>query len=69
MHMPSRASDTPMPLRPFATVLKVVSAILARHGYEPVTAKDGLAGIELIKKGGQFDLVLLDFVMPRMNGY
>ncbi|APR84449.1 Phosphate regulon transcriptional regulatory protein PhoB (SphR) [Minicystis rosea] len=51
------------------TILKVVSAILARHGYEPVIARDGLAGIELIKKGLKFDLVLLDFVMPRMNGY
>src|SRR5215831_13634945 len=51
------------------TILKVVSAILARHGYEPAIARDGLAGIELIKKGPKFDLVLLDFVMPRMNGY
>ncbi|UQA61324.1 DUF4388 domain-containing protein [Polyangium aurulentum] len=51
------------------TILKVVSAILARHGYEPTSARDGLAGIELIKKGPKFDLVLLDFVMPRMNGY
>jgi CheY-like chemotaxis protein len=51
------------------TILKVVSAILARHGYEPTTARDGMAGIELIKKGPKFDLVLLDFVMPRMNGY
>jgi CheY-like chemotaxis protein len=51
------------------TILKVVSAILARHGYEPAIARDGLAGIEMIKKGGRYDLVLLDFVMPRMNGY
>jgi CheY-like chemotaxis protein len=51
------------------TILKVVSAILARHGYEPAVAKDGLAGIEMIKKGPKYDLVLLDFVMPRMNGY
>lgn len=51
------------------TILKVVSAILARAGYEPFIARDGLAGIELIKKGPKFDLVLLDFVMPRMNGY
>src|SRR6185295_8131616 len=29
----------------------------------------GLAGIEMIKKGAKYDLVLLDFVMPRMNGY
>ena len=51
------------------TILKVVSAILARHGYEPSVARDGLAGIELLKKGPKFDLILLDFVMPRMNGY
>ena len=51
------------------TILKVVSAILARHGYEPAVARDGLAGIEMIKKGPKYDLVLLDFVMPRMNGY
>jgi CheY-like chemotaxis protein len=51
------------------TILKVVSSILARAGYDPVTARDGVAGIELIKRGPKFDLVLLDFVMPRMNGY
>jgi len=51
------------------TILKVVSSILARHGYEPTTARDGAAGLELITKGPKFDLVLLDFVMPRMNGY
>ena len=51
------------------TILKVVSAILARHGYEPTTARDGIAGIELVKKGHKYDIILLDFVMPRMNGY
>src|SRR5689334_16393309 len=51
------------------TILKVVSAILARHGYEPAAARDGLAGIDMIKRGPKVDLVLLDFVMPRMNGY
>jgi CheY-like chemotaxis protein len=51
------------------TILKVVSAILARHGYDPAIARDGLAGIEMIKRGPKYDLVLLDFVMPRMNGY
>ncbi len=51
------------------TILKVVSAILARHGYEPQVARDGAQGIEVIKKGTKIDLVLLDFVMPRMNGY
>ncbi len=51
------------------TILKVVSTILTRHGYEAAAARDGLAGIEMIKRGPKYDLVLLDFVMPRMNGY
>jgi len=51
------------------TILKVVSSILARHGYEPASARDGLMGLEMVKRGPRFDLVLLDFVMPRMNGY
>jgi CheY-like chemotaxis protein len=52
-----------------STILKVVSAILTRHGYEAAVARDGTIGIDMIKRGDPFDLVLLDFVMPRMNGY
>ena len=51
------------------TILKVVAAILARRGYEVETARDGLAALERLSSGGSFDLVLLDFVMPRLNGY
>lgn len=50
------------------TIRKLVSAILARHDYEPAQAADGQAGLERLREGG-VDLVLLDFVMPRMNGY
>ena len=52
-----------------ATILKVVTAILRRHGFDSQTARDGLMGIELLKRGARFDVILLDFVMPRMNGY
>jgi len=51
------------------TLRKVVSAILQRNGYESVAAPDGQSGLDLLGEGGHFDLVLLDFVMPRMNGY
>src|SRR5689334_4016539 len=50
------------------TIRKLVSAILARHDYEATQAQDGQAGLERLRQGG-VDLVLLDFVMPRMNGY
>lgn len=52
-----------------ATILKVVGTILARAGYEAHTARDGTEGLDALKVAGPFDLILLDFVMPRMNGY
>ncbi len=51
------------------TILKVVSAILGRSGLSSATARDGAAGLKLLAEGEPFDLILLDFVMPKMNGY
>jgi CheY-like chemotaxis protein len=51
------------------TILKVVHAILTIHGYEAVLARDGVEGLERLHADGPIDLILLDFVMPRMNGY
>ena len=58
-----------------STIRKVVCSILERHGFEPVPAMDGAAALEVLAAkdaGGapkKFDMVLLDFVMPRMNGF
>jgi chemosensory pili system protein ChpA (sensor histidine kinase/response regulator) len=50
------------------TMRKVTSRVLERHGYEVVTAKDGLDAVEkLIDRVP--DLMLLDIEMPRMDGY
>src|SRR5258708_2418866 len=65
------------------TIRKVVSAVLERHGFEAVHAVDGQAALETLEEsarahaegaGGangtaKIDLVLVDFVMPRMNGF
>jgi CheY-like chemotaxis protein len=51
------------------TIRKVVTAILERSGYRASAAADGQHGFEALTNGERFDLVLLDFVMPRMNGY
>ncbi|CAN5648017.1 hypothetical protein BH09MYX1_BH09MYX1_46190 [soil metagenome] len=53
-----------------STLRKVVCAILARQGYEAVAAADGQTALELLATAETpFDLVLLDFVMPQMNGF
>jgi DNA-binding response OmpR family regulator len=66
------------------TVRRVVGAVLQRHGFDAIQAADGQGALEQLllsagpsgAKGGadgerdsRIDLVLLDFVMPRMNGF
>jgi CheY-like chemotaxis protein len=50
------------------TIRKVVAQILSTRSYEPLLAEDGRAALDLLGSE-HVDLVLLDFVMPRMNGY
>ena len=51
------------------TIRKVVASILEARAYDAVTAEDGQDALSKLNAGENFDLVLLDFVMPRMNGY
>lgn len=62
------------------TIRKVVGAVLERHGFEAIGASDGQAALDRLRQSpaspddtdaadGRVDLVLVDFVMPRMNGF
>ncbi|MEN9201604.1 MAG: response regulator [Thermostichus sp. DG_1_6_bins_120] len=48
-------------------IRKMVASILADQ-FEVLEAKDGITGLETAKKHHP-DLILLDFVMPKMDGY
>jgi DNA-binding response OmpR family regulator len=50
------------------TILKVVQLVLTKAGFNIATAPDGEAGLAAARERKP-DLILLDFVMPRMNGY
>ncbi|MCL6620043.1 MAG: response regulator, partial [Thermomonas hydrothermalis] len=50
------------------TMRKVTGRVLERHGFEVVTAKDGLDALERMAEVVP-DLMLLDIEMPRMDGY
>jgi adenylate cyclase len=47
---------------------RLLEAVLAPRGYEVVTASDGVVALEVLALK-QPDLVLLDVVMPRLDGY
>ena len=47
---------------------KLIVAILSRKGYAVVEAKDGLEALSQLNNERP-DLVLLDIIMPRMDGY
>ena len=52
------------------TLRKVVTSILERNGYEALAAADGTIALDALHRAEvPFDLVLLDFVMPKMNGF
>jgi CheY-like chemotaxis protein len=47
----------------------LLQAVLKRMKFDVELAEDGAAGLEKLKLPGQFDLILLDLMMPRLNGY
>lgn len=49
-------------------VRAVAERALSRAGYEVITAGDGDEGLERVREGGKFDLVVSDVVMPSMDG-
>jgi CheY-like chemotaxis protein len=51
-----------------SVVRKLVTMILTAEGFKVTTASDGLEGINKAKEIKP-DVILLDFVMPKMNGF
>ena len=49
-------------------LMHLISSKLEKEGFEVEMAFDGEEGWEKIRNG-QPDLILLDIIMPRMNGY
>ena len=47
---------------------RLMEAILTRYGYEPITAANGLEALEVLDHK-HVDLIILDVMMPRMDGY
>jgi len=48
---------------------ETVCEVLKMSGYRASHAVDGLAALQLLGQGELFDLILLDLMMPRMDGW
>jgi DNA-binding response OmpR family regulator len=51
-----------------ANTQKLIGAVLKRGGYNTYVAKDGIDALSRMERQ-YFDLIILDLMMPRMNGY
>lgn len=51
-----------------ATQMFTLKKICEKHGHEVITANDGAAGVETAKTELP-DLILMDVVMPKLNGF
>ena len=47
---------------------KLMEAVLKQNGYEPLLAADGVEALEVLDNK-HVDLIVLDVMMPRMDGY
>ncbi|MEA2238493.1 MAG: hypothetical protein QOC81_3217 [Thermoanaerobaculia bacterium] len=47
----------------------LLQAVLKRMKFDVELAEDGAVGLEKLKVDSSFDLILLDLMMPRVNGY
>ena len=47
---------------------KLMQAVLSQNGYEPIPARDGVEALEVLDHK-HVDLIVLDIMMPRMDGY
>ena len=51
-----------------ANTRRLMEAVLTQHGYQPILASDGVEALEILDRK-HVDLILLDIMMPRMDGY
>ena len=50
------------------TTAVVLKEVLENEGYSVFLARDGVAGIAMARRGKP-DLILLDLLLPKLNGY
>jgi two-component system, chemotaxis family, chemotaxis protein CheY len=50
------------------TMRSILASYAGEHGITAATAEDGIVAWETLEKDSDFDAILIDWDMPRMNG-
>ena len=50
------------------SIQELIVEFLSSEGYNVESANDGLEGIQIFKQGN-YDLIILDIMMPNLDGY
>ncbi len=66
--MSEAASDGVLLVDDDRDICETIQTILGLYGYRVVTAGDGAEALALLRRGVRPCLILLDLMMPRMNG-
>ena len=48
---------------------KYLKDALPHYGYDIMTATDGVQALKILENNSNFDIILLDVMMPNMNGW
>jgi CheY-like chemotaxis protein len=49
-------------------IREIIASVLATEGHEVVGAVDGVAALDELQRGARPSLILLDMMMPRLDG-
>ena len=50
-------------------IREYLNEIIAELGYQPYPASTGMEALDILTENNQIDLILLDVIMPEMNGF
>src|SRR5262245_38807138 len=65
----ARSDKTVLVVEDIASAREALALVLRRHGYTVLAAEHGRRALDLLEAGAKPDLILLDMLMPVLDGW